>query len=656
MSKSPAQSNIYKWQRRILMVTVSLLVGLILAVALYPLMMDHVLIRQLGHDNEMLRERVIQRAAVRAKARDATRRRLVAALDTDDDRRFYGIASALNLIGQFRTDDRAGEHLDRMAALQFEATSDARSRWLSLQHQCIVDRDNPHQRRFLAAAIADPTVEVRETSAVLAAKLGDDDALRQLLADDEPAVRLAAAVDAALAGRTDLAADIAALLDDRQPKVVGAAGYALARLAPAEHTSVICRKLQDALPGPGRHWLLMAAMALDNAEARTTVDILVESVLLRLLGKTDSDLTIGQVDPMLLVAAGRIDAANARPLIRSVLAAAADTETGITVEQLRAAILAANNLAMPVRQELYDAIQIAWSPTVEPTMTLAVIALRHQIAIDQDGREAPSTEECIKLLQQAAVWSFVLDDPDDDQPPQTLTTPVASAAAAAVLWDLQAPLADQFVRNAAASHYTLPGDYVAWRLARSARPADAYAVGQAMLPEPGADPADLVYSDEERAAGAMLLALSAATPTDRSAAIERIRQRLEGAGLGAEDNPFVQHSYRCALLILGQPSQHEHVYTLLGVLQFPQRRALTALLVAGDRRAMDWMLWGPHMPPASIVELLIRRTVQNVAAVVAPQLPWLDLSAPYEAQLLMARVLADTYAINHASIHLRGLD
>ncbi|HDZ22206.1 hypothetical protein LCGC14_0868240 [marine sediment metagenome] len=636
----------HPWQRRALTFLVSLVIALVAAVTLWPVIDDHLLIRRLGDESDWLRERAVREAATQIRQSPATLRRLQRALRTTDDRRFYGVASALNRVSEFYTPQREGGDIDRLAAMRFEATEHAPSRWMVLHRQCLSDRDNLHMRRLLAAAIGDANAGIRELATVLAFKVRDDAAIRSLLADKAPAVRAAAAQTAALAGRTDLTGEIAPLLDDADPMVVASAGYALASLDPDAHSAAICGKLVATESAEARDRLLAAAILLNDDNARQAV-------------RECFDKTVGGdsfADAMLLTAIASLQVDWAEQAVRPILTEAGGPQGEQTTSiQLHAALRAADTLDLPVRHEVREIITKLWGPSLQRTMGAAAMVLGRQIDLDQGRRSAPTGPECIRTLQQAAIWQSTTDDPTDDQPPTIWTTPVASAAAAVALWRLNAPLADQFLRSSAASPESLPGDTIAWALAMSDRPGEGYAVGGAMLPAPGAPPAARVYNDDERASGAMLLALAARTDEQKAAAAERIRQRLEGTGLGGEDNPYVQLTYRCALLILGRREHGDDLYDLMGVLAFPQRRVLTALLSAGDKRALDWMLWNTQQTPDDVVELLVGRGLQDVLAVVAPQLPRVDPAAPHDVRVWQARMLSDTYAIHHAAIQLKDL-
>jgi hypothetical protein len=267
----------------------------------------------------------------------------------------------------------------------------------------------------------------------------------------------------------------------------------------------------------------------------------------------------------------------------------------------------------------------------------------------------------VRLLQSLALFSMETPatnpatSPATDQAATTaatsasetrdLTTPLPSAAAALALWELDAPLADEFVREATVNERLLVGDAIAWGLATGPRKDQTFALGLDMLPD--ITSSRRVYFEYERAAGAMLLALSALTDQQRQTAVARIEPRLSGE----EPNYLVRGSYRCSLLILGQEQRLDDVRLLLetGLLQ---RRVLTALLLAGDKQALDWLLANPQIGPEQIAETLVIRGVQDVLRAAAPSLPLIDPGANIDLELWQVRILCDQYMIGRGSLKL----
>ncbi|MHC4985605.1 MAG: HEAT repeat domain-containing protein [Planctomycetota bacterium] len=623
---------------------VSAIIALGLALLLRPTVSHYLLVRDLRSPDRGTREQAIRYAAHLAETSDAARRRLERSLRTDNDRQFLAVASALSRAAAFLGPGRTGEQLDRFAALQFEASVNPTTRWTILHAQCIADRANGWLDRLLARAVADDEAEVRLVAALLAAKLGDDVALAALLADEDADVRSAAAIDAALAGRTGLIDPLVACLDDADPLVGASAAHALAMLDPVAHSAMICRKLLDAEDPIARDRYLMAAMVLNDDRARDAV------------GQCFRRLEAGEDDPladaMLLRAGAVLQADWAERAIRSLLSATIRPEGNVTNIQLQAALRSADELGLPVRKEVYDIVWEVWSWDSRQAMVAAARILARQADRPQSDPEAPSRERCIQALRQATTWEGRTDDPNDDQPETIWRTPMASAAAAVGLWELQTQFADLYLEYAAGGDEFLPGDYAAWHVA-TVGPSDvAYAVGAQMLPPADTPPEQRVYNDGMRAAGALLLALSARSDAEKAEARKRLGDRLTGIGLGAEKDPYLRHAYQCALLILGDRSLLEPIYTCTGILELPQWRTVTSLLIAGDRRVLDWALWNPQFPATVTVDLLVGRHLGDVAAALVPQLPRIDPAVPYEARLWQAKILADAYALGHASIEI----
>jgi hypothetical protein len=197
----------------------------------------------------------------------------------------------------------------------------------------------------------------------------------------------------------------------------------------------------------------------------------------------------------------------------------------------------------------------------------------------------------------------------------------------------------------------LAGDYIAWHLALH-DPAAAFDLGLAMLPPLDAPPAVRVYNDNERSTGAMLLALAAATPKQRWAAVQRIESRRLGGPLGGEDLPPVAAAYRAALAVLGTQDQRRMLDALLTTAILPRRRRTTALLAAGHRRAFDRLLWAGSHENHELADLLISQGLDEVLAATAPDLPTLDAAASDDLRAWQIRFIQDHYAIHRRTIRL----
>ena len=189
------------------------------------------------------------------------------------------------------------------------------------------------------------------------------------------------------------------------------------------------------------------------------------------------------------------------------------------------------------------------------------------------------------------------------------------------------------------------GDYIAWHLSQT-DPQRAFELGLVMLPAPrtATAPTDSgtlrVYNTNERSTGAMMLALSARTPEHKAVALKRIEGRL-----GIEQDFHARGSLQCAKLILAAENT-ETVRQFLATPEFPQRRALTALLAAGDEHTMTWLLFSHHSKVEYISFLLINKAVGEVLVAYRPDLPRIDISADDDLRNWQIRILRCAYAVS----------
>jgi hypothetical protein len=244
-------------------------------------------------------------------------------------------------------------------------------------------------------------------------------------------------------------------------------------------------------------------------------------------------------------------------------------------------------------------------------------------------------------------------------------------------------MGEQFLRDTIESQYWLPGEYVAWHLAMdhaadvsSARTtgapnggvpvapgagekltggtpvppiADPFTLGLLMLPAMDCPPKLRVYDEQEKAAGAMLLALSAASEDQRRVALERIASRRAGGKGGPERGFYLRGAYDCASLILGDRSFLPRVQEKLGS-GFPERRCVTALLAAHDKAALDWLLLDPQVTEEDICQKLVSEAIYEVLEAAVPEMPKLTLCGSKELRQWQVRLMIHYYAIHHAEI------
>jgi len=629
-----------------LTVSFTLTTGMIVALLSYPHLVDYWMIRELGNENPVARELAIRRAVNTAWTSPRFTRRLNEALDADDDLKFEAVATALNRLGKFYTPQRDPVHVSRMQALQIETTHSASepedaawARRLILGAVLRAGQEGRYVRRALAAAVADEAAGIREVSAVLAGRLGEDEKLATLLADKDPAVQAAAALAAGIARRNSLVEPLRGLLSADDPGVVSSAAYALAVLSPKADGPKIAEALAATSDAKLRARLLHVMTVLKGTVAEDAVRTALAQA--RAAGKAP--------EAMALLAAGKLGLASAAPDIRAVLAGATAKGSPLIESQLLAALTAADALDLPVRREVHDVCRKLWNPMLELTMMSAADLLGRQTEAAQPSQsDPPVRQDCIQTLREAAVYIAAPTTRPSDVLPRYLTTPMASATAAVSLWRLKDSPASQYVRNVCADRSTLPGDYVAWHLGRSGE-ARAFDLGMEMLPARDAPLKLRVYNDNERSAGAMLLALSARTDEQKDAARRRITSRLVGGPRGGEDDPYVRGAYRCALLILGD-DQLAEIRQLMDLGEFPQRRGLTALLAAGDLRTLDGLIFSARLHDESLAFLLVNKGITEVLAAALGQLPTVDVAAEQDLRVWQVRILRDTYRIRRKDL------
>jgi hypothetical protein len=178
---------------------------------------------------------------------------------------------------------------------------------------------------------------------------------------------------------------------------------------------------------------------------------------------------------------------------------------------------------------------------------------------------------------------------------------------------------------------------------------DPFALGLLMLPALDCPPKLRVYSEQEKAAGAMLLALSAGNDDQRRVALERIASRRAGGKGGPERNFYLRGAYDCASLILGDRSFLPKVQEKLGT-SFPERRCVTALLAAHDKGALDWLLLNTQLTEEDIRQKLVGEALNEVLEAALPDLPKLTVCGSKELMQWQVRLMIHYYAIHHARI------
>jgi hypothetical protein len=650
-----------------LLFTTSLITLIVMtaAVLYYPHWVDQRLIDDLGSSNYSVRAQAIVQSAFRAQSREQMKHKLIALLDTENDTQFFAIVSALNSANMFKTSITNPLHIDRATTVEFSTTPDPDTQLLLLSQIINTRHDNRHVRQALKVAAGSKNVNVRAASALLAALLTDDATLGKLLEDEDPSVQAAAALAASLAGRESLKPMLQKQYNDSNAGVTYNAAVGWAYATPD--------KPNRALAGLGgytntalRERLCHVMTILNNKEAKLALEELLDA------GR-------GKRTPsaMAILAAGKLQTNGAAKDVRAILATAVkDHKTNRHL--VHSAIVAAGDLNIPVRGELYKICKQYWNPAPgSEHMFAAAAKLLGQQAGDDSARTdgAPTRRECENLLIRVAYYTYQQPTTGPMRPVQK--TPMASAAAATAFWLLN-PSSDPATiqlkqttsqpggiiefqgRGAtgarvvmdAASASILAGDYIAWHLGRSGNP-EAFKLALRMIPAAGAPDGQHIYNENVRGAGAMLLAFSARGDEQKQIAIQRITERLEpGKDHSGEDDPVLAGRYRCALLILGDTAQLETVRGQRNNREHAVPAAFSALFLVGEIEALDYLLCNTDIPTRDVAAYLVYDGLDRIVACCAPSLPTIDQSAPAKIQIWQAKILQDYYILHRDAIKL----
>jgi len=597
------------------------ILGVAAAWVIVPILRTRDMLEMLAADDAARRREGIERAEFYARRRPGLIEELEDRLDASDDRRFSAIMEVLSRLGRYDSPRRTGQQKDRYFAINFHAAGLPSPRLTWLYRTTLGGRDNASVRRTLAGALADGSIEVRAEGAVLAGRLGDEKALRALLADGDPTVRARAAEAAGLAGRTGCADAVGALLaGERTDAELASAAFALARLDAPRHAPAILAVAEQALSA-GRDALVEKLLVVAADLPPQAAGAFVRKVLARDGARLPPATAF--------VAARKLKLTEALPPATAAIDRLIAGKEKMTVGEamvLAAAVRAADELGGP--PELFRrAIEELWHPG--PGVSLAMVFAAEALGKREETLKDP---EALSLLSAAA---------EDGRAPLA----AASAAAAVALYrlDPQSPRAAAALRAAAGSEAYLAGDYVAWHLGRSPQGQGAAEVAAEFL-APG------VYDAAVRSTGALLLAM-AYRGTDKASTAEQIvRARLYPPGYPVEPDPFVAGTYQCALMILGAGGFEEDVIRLSRADLFPKRRALTALMMAGDPTGLDRMLAEKLPDPERIDSYLSGRLMARVVRALAPTLTGVDLDAPVAVRYWQCRLLRDDYLIHRQSL------
>lgn len=653
-----------RWRRRLVTAMVAVVVGLGAGVFAYPHVREYWLIHKLGGDDPHVRATAIVAATALARISPRMVNRLEEEIAESEDGHFVAIVAVLKNLGTWNSPTRDVLQIDRLRSILFRTTHSladpdaaAETRRRILADMLLSGRMNRHVFAAAKAVTADEDPAVRGLGGVLVAKVNQTDLLvhykdgagllaqqTRLLSDDASTVVARTIMAIGLAGNTGESENILRYLQDSaDARVVSAAAYAMTLLDPGKGTQAICARLTTTRDATLRDRLLIVAAMLDNGEARSAVSTVLTEA--RDAGRAPS--------PAMLLSAGRLGIASAGGDIRKVLSGAARRDDELSAAEVLAALKAARLLRLPVRAEVEAICRELWSPYWSDLLVTAAEMLGEQANMPQiDRRDVPSRSQCIRTLRQASVYrteTETMTSPTRSALPPA-TTPLPSAAAAVALWRMRAQLSDRYVRDVSAGDTALAGDYVAWRLGL-ARRGGAFKLAMAMCPPPEAPPDEHVYNDNERAAGAMLLGLSAATPIQHQLAVERVGSCLTGGPVGGEDSFYVRGAYRCALLVLGRTDEASSVGELLRTGEFPIRRAITALCAAGQRDGLDWLLWNPQLDTAAVAATLDQTHLGEVLTELAPDLP--PVAAAGESiRRWQVGIMRDYYAIHRDKLKM----
>ncbi len=698
----------HPWQRRALTLSMATILGVGAACLVLPVVRDMQILAMLSSEDPFQRQRGIDRAVDVGARRGQLIERIEQRLDSAGDLEFAAMVDVLSRLGKFHTPGRKGEQLDRLWQINFAAnlqpagtqTTQSAAQTAGVRrmllHRIVLDgRDNAYVRRVLQLATGDPVVEIRSQSALLAARLGDDAALLRLLGDADGAVRAAAAIDAALAGRTACAEAIAkSLRDATNDEEQAALFFGLAKLKPEKYAPLLADAIIRAWKaGRGEllEKMLSAAPLLKSEQIGQTVVGILHLARVQL-----------QHPPATaLIAAGKMGLDEAEPFIAGtiteILARPSELTVGRTVI-LAAAVNASGRLNMPTGP-LVEVIEKLWRPDTSIAMILSAEVLGKsapQSAIRQPGGTVKSkTWPCRASSRPSPASLGLTVPPAAIRNPQSAIrndkvlsvlrsaaersdTPVPSAAAAVALFRLDPRKADDALRTAFESETYLAGDYVAWNLSRweavgrlggtvksktwpcraSSRPSPA-SLGLTVPPVDvraeawrvaGVFFGPRIYNKSVRSNAAMMLALLARRTNQAGNVAGAVEHKLNVEIARGQFNPFLASSYRCALLVLGRSEFAEEVASLARASMFPKRRALTALILAGEPAGFDLVFADERFDPVRIDSLLTGRLMARVYSAVLPEMPEFDIDAPEHVRHWQCRIQRDYYLIGRRDI------
>lgn len=630
---------------------VAMLVTIGVVIVAYPHVQDYLLLRRLGSPDRSVREAAIRQAIMTVQRDEHVLAYLNNSMDAADDTTFETIAAVLTRVRKFNTPNRDPSQFDRHNALLMFGSSSPQSRMFLLRNLLLTRRDNPYIRSAARRVVKDNWPEVRQLGAVLAASLGEDDALKTALLDADPSVQGWAALSAGLADRKATEEVVAKVFKDRcqaattRPAVdysttapgatsapamdqpTGASAGASTRLATTRPATTQPRATSSAATEPKSISLSRPASEPASAPALSPVEGDREVISAAAFALTRFDAAkyapaVAQAasatrDPLLrerlLHALGLCDKKIAAPLVAAMLAQAKDNPSP-------ALLLAAGKLGLaeaeaPIRTILRDVI-LPDKPQPVPLVRAALqaagdlhLALAPELTVFCKKlwypREEPSLMAAARLLGEqppdasgkypavrvnmlGSLARYIwLPSPDADPESQAKYTPFASAAAAVALWQMKADIADETVKDAV--DLAPKARLPAHYVAwHLARIDPQRAFQLALTMLPPVDAPQDQREDRDNVRTCGAMTLALAARTP--AQKTQAVERIQ-SHLEGEKDRNVLWSYKAALLILGQSENFDTVAALLDIEGYPLRVTTLAMTAAGSRRALDGLLW-----------------------------------------------------------------
>ena len=525
----------------------------------------------------------------------------------------------------------------------------AYTRMLILNGLILDQRDNEYVRRALGLVVDDPDRQVRGSSAILAAQLKDAHALERLMQDESAEVRAIAALDAGLGGAPAGAALLECLRQGRSEQEIAAAAGALVRLANEPGPLLTAEQRTQA------QRLTLAALAEARRRgSQEQIDRLLYVVsrmpfdqAAPVVGEVLAAAQAAKENPpvMALVAAGHLGMRDVQPDVERLIAEIQARKEQTTIGEMRllgAVFHAAGLMRLPLEQAIAEAMNELWHEGTALAMLLGAEAI--------DAILPPRPDAWVAVEPDRAKLETTLD-----RAARAPDAPLASAAAAATLFRMvptaggsgtglrgvSSEGAIAAVMAACEGEWT-SGDYVAWRL-RDESSAKALA---AALAGKG------VYSEHARSLGVLLQALLARGKPQAEQTAEALRRRIEGRGFKDLD-PSAAATYKCGLLILGDRRYLPELEAMLYSELEARNRVLMALIVARQPAGFDSLLGRLTFDGPMLEYYLAGQLVARYYAAAMPDLPRLDLEAPYRLRLWQCRMIRDYYLIHRREVVVR---